>query len=105
MTARDRRPRLRSITVPSLVVHGDSDPMYPLPHGQDTADAIPGAELLVLPGMGHNLPPQLCPVIADAITRIAQHAAVTPGTPQRSSTMIASTGSGRRSAGAPSAVR
>lgn len=72
MAAPDRRPKLRLITVPSLVIHGDSDPMYPLPHGQDTADAIPGAELLVLPGMGHNIPVQLCPMIADAITAISQ---------------------------------
>jgi pimeloyl-ACP methyl ester carboxylesterase len=47
------------LRVPALVVHGDLDPLLPLPHGQAIRDAIPGARLLVLPGAGHDLPPQL----------------------------------------------
>ena len=49
---------VRRITVPSLVVHGTHDPMFPLPHGQALAGAIPGARLLVIQGMGHQVPPE-----------------------------------------------
>jgi pimeloyl-ACP methyl ester carboxylesterase len=42
---------------PTLVVHGGDDPLFPLPHGQALAAAIPGATLLVVPGMGHEVPP------------------------------------------------
>ncbi|MCD7440844.1 alpha/beta fold hydrolase [Streptomyces lincolnensis] len=44
------------ITAPTLVVHGDHDPVLPLPHGEALRDAVPGAELLVLKGAGHDLP-------------------------------------------------
>lgn len=44
------------IAAPTLVVHGDQDPLLPLPHGEALRDAIPGAELLVLEGAGHDLP-------------------------------------------------
>jgi len=48
---------LAAIVAPTLVVHGDADPLFPLPHGQHLAASIPGAELLVVPGMGHEYPP------------------------------------------------
>jgi pimeloyl-ACP methyl ester carboxylesterase len=47
----------RAITAPTLVVHGADDPFFPLPHGEALAAAIPGATLLVLPGVGHEVPP------------------------------------------------
>ncbi|MDG6105080.1 alpha/beta fold hydrolase [Dactylosporangium aurantiacum] len=47
------------LRVPALVVHGDMDPLLPLPHGTAVRDAVPGARLVVLPGAGHDLPPQL----------------------------------------------
>jgi pimeloyl-ACP methyl ester carboxylesterase len=49
------RDPLSSIAVPTLVVHGTADPMFPLEHGVALADAIPGAELLVLEGAGHGV--------------------------------------------------
>jgi proline iminopeptidase len=55
----DRTPRLQTITVPSLVIHGAGDPLVPLACGVDTARAIPGARLEVVQGMGHDLPAQL----------------------------------------------
>jgi pimeloyl-ACP methyl ester carboxylesterase len=55
------------IAVPTLVVHGDVDPVHPLPHGQALADAIPGATLLVLPHTGHDLPPQHIGLVVDAL--------------------------------------
>ncbi|MFC4946858.1 alpha/beta fold hydrolase [Pseudonocardia sp. GCM10023141] len=45
------------VAVPTLVVHGDRDPVFPLPHGEALRAAIPGADLLVLAGTGHELPP------------------------------------------------
>ena len=48
---------VRRITAPTLVVHGDRDPLFPLPHGEALAGAIPDARLLVVPGMGHQVPP------------------------------------------------
>ena len=48
--------RLAEIAVPVLVVHGSDDPLFPLAHGEALAAAIPGAELLVLDGVGHELP-------------------------------------------------
>jgi pimeloyl-ACP methyl ester carboxylesterase len=48
---------VRRISTPTLVVHGADDPFFPLPHGEALARTIPGARLLVLPGMGHEVPP------------------------------------------------
>jgi pimeloyl-ACP methyl ester carboxylesterase len=49
------RPPLASIRVPTLVVHGAADPMFPLAHGEALAEEIPDAELLVLPDAGHGV--------------------------------------------------
>ncbi len=48
---------VKRISAPALVIHGQNDPFFPLPHGQALADAIPQARLLVIPGMGHEIPP------------------------------------------------
>jgi pimeloyl-ACP methyl ester carboxylesterase len=66
-----RREGLTTLDVPTLVIHGADDPLVPLACGEDTAAAIPGAGLLVLEGMGHDLPVALHERIADAI---ASHA-------------------------------
>ena len=63
----DRRPMLKSIGAPTLVIHGEGDPLVPLAGGRDTADNIPGARLLTIPGMGHDLPLGLVDTLADAI--------------------------------------
>jgi proline iminopeptidase len=55
----DRTPLLRKIACPALVIHGAADPLVPVACGVDTAEAIPGAKLHVIEGMGHDLPPQL----------------------------------------------
>jgi ATP-binding cassette subfamily B protein len=49
-------PAQSDLAVPTLVIHGTEDPLFPLPHGQALARLIPGAELLVVDGMGHELP-------------------------------------------------
>ncbi|SHF38701.1 Pimeloyl-ACP methyl ester carboxylesterase [Seinonella peptonophila] len=68
----DRRPRLATIKVPVLVIHGVDDPLFVPACGEDTASAIPGAELMLVDGMGHDLPHQLYKVIADGIERTAR---------------------------------
>jgi pimeloyl-ACP methyl ester carboxylesterase len=57
MAAENRKPALASVTAPTLVIHGSDDPLVPVACGRDTADAIPGAELVIIEGMGHELPP------------------------------------------------
>jgi pimeloyl-ACP methyl ester carboxylesterase len=69
--AADRRPLLRRLRRPALVLHGDADPLIRLSGGLATARAIPGAKLVVFPGMGHDLPTALQPVIADEIAGLA----------------------------------
>lgn len=71
----DRRPKLKTIKVPTVVLHGADDPLVPVAGGKDTADNIPGAELRVIPGMGHDFPLGLVPVFADAIEAAARRAA------------------------------
>ncbi len=68
----DRRKRLKAVTAPTLVIHGADDPLVPVEGGRDTAASIPGAQLKVIPGMGHDLPLQLVDEVADAIAGIAR---------------------------------
>ncbi len=67
----DRRPWLQRITAPTLVLHGRLDPLLPVAAGIETAECIAGARLVVIEGMGHDLPPQLLPRIADEVAAIA----------------------------------
>jgi pimeloyl-ACP methyl ester carboxylesterase len=68
----DRTVLLRALTMPSLVIHGLADRLVHVSGGRATAAAIPGAELLLIPGMGHDLPRALWPIFADAIERTAR---------------------------------
>jgi proline iminopeptidase len=63
----DRSLSLPQITAPTLVIHGDADPLVPVAHGEDTAAKIPGATLKVIRGMGHDLPPALLPELTEMI--------------------------------------
>jgi pimeloyl-ACP methyl ester carboxylesterase len=74
LTQPNRAPRLRALTMPALVVHGLADKMVHVSGGRATAAAIPGAELLLIDGMGHDLPPALFETYADAIRRVADRA-------------------------------
>ena len=70
----DRTADLASVSVPTLVIHGAEDPLIDVSGGKATAAAVPGAELLVIPGMGHDLPPQLWTQIIDAVVANAAKA-------------------------------
>jgi pimeloyl-ACP methyl ester carboxylesterase len=74
LTQTNRAARLRAITVPTLVIHGVADKMVHASGGRATAAAIPGAELLLIDGMGHDLPPALFSTIVDAIERTTERA-------------------------------
>lgn len=67
--------RFREIACPTLVLHGEVDPILPLANGEAIADAIPGAALVVLPGVGHELPAPLHRTLA---AQIADHIAPAP---------------------------
>jgi pimeloyl-ACP methyl ester carboxylesterase len=70
----DRTEKLRSIRVPTTIFHGRDDPLVPFRGGRATAAAIPDAELIAIPGMGHDLPPEIWPRLVDAITETAARA-------------------------------
>ncbi|GMN03518.1 alpha/beta fold hydrolase [Erythrobacter sp. MTPC3] len=63
----DRRERLKSVTTPTLVLHGEDDPLVKLEGGKDTAAHISGAKLVTMPGWGHDLPIELVDRIAQEI--------------------------------------
>ncbi|MEU3726470.1 alpha/beta hydrolase [Streptomyces sp. NPDC031705] len=75
----DRTALLRSLRLPTLVVHGADDPMCDVSGGRATAEAVPGAELAVFPGMGHDLPRDLWPEIAALITDLVHRTEASRG--------------------------
>jgi pimeloyl-ACP methyl ester carboxylesterase len=66
-SAPDRTEALAGVHAPTTVIHGDADPLVDVSGGRATAEAIPGARLVIFPGMGHDLPRALWPEIIDAI--------------------------------------
>ena len=73
------RPGLDTISVPTLVVHGTVDRLFPPAHGEALARAIPGAEYLPLDGVGHQVPPP--EVWPDLIPIILRHTSTEPAAP------------------------
>jgi proline iminopeptidase len=72
----DRRRDLAKIRAPTLVIHGTHDPLLPAAAGRDTARHIPGARLMLIDGMGHDLPPALTPRL---VATIAEHCRAAEG--------------------------
>ena len=70
----NRTTALGQVSAPTLIIHGSDDPLITVSGGEATARAIPGAKLLVIPGMGHDLPRGAWPEIVDAITANAERA-------------------------------
>jgi|TARA_Y100000310_G_scaffold332724_1_gene408839 pimeloyl-ACP methyl ester carboxylesterase len=64
----NRKPQLCALELPALVIHGNADPLVPVEAGKDTHAAIRGSELLLIDGMGHDLPKEAWPQIVAAIT-------------------------------------
>ena len=73
IAAPPRNELLKAVRCPALVLHGDSDPLIPVAGGKDTAQSIPGAELVVVPGMSHGFPESVVPLclkhIADFVVK------------------------------------
>ena len=74
MACGDRRETLKRVQAPTVVLHGADDPLVPVEGGKDTAASIAGAELRIVPGMGHDLPAPLYPVVVEAIEAAAKRA-------------------------------
>ncbi len=74
-------PKLRELRKPVLVLHGDKDPILRVSAARATARAIDGARLIILPGVGHDLPAPLRPRIADEVRRVADQARAAARTP------------------------
>ncbi|MFH7595639.1 alpha/beta fold hydrolase [Streptomyces racemochromogenes] len=74
----DRTAALAGVRVPTLVVHGSDDPVCDVSGGRATAAAVPGAELAVFDGMGHDLPEALWPEIASRIAALVGRAERAP---------------------------
>jgi pimeloyl-ACP methyl ester carboxylesterase len=72
-------PKLRDLHTPVLVLHGDRDPILRVSAARATAKAIDGARLVILPGVGHDLPAPLWPVIAKEVRQLADQARTTSG--------------------------
>jgi len=70
MRSGDRRKLLKTVRVPTLVMHGERDPLVPIGAGRDTAAHVPGAVFKSIPGMGHDLPDALLPRL---VAEIAEH--------------------------------
>lgn len=75
LAAPSRVAELRRLDVPTLVIHGDSDPLIPVECGFDTANAIPASRITTIEGMGHDLPVALTERL---VRLIAQHVKATP---------------------------
>jgi pimeloyl-ACP methyl ester carboxylesterase len=75
LSSGDRTRALRSLNVPTTIVHGRSDPLVPFRAGRATAAAIPDARLIAIAGMGHDLPREVWPQLIDAIVETAGRAA------------------------------
>ena len=69
-----RVAHLSEITAPTMVIHGREDPLVPLGCAEDVQKSIPGAEMVVIDGMGHDIPDGAVTTIVDAITRNAKKA-------------------------------
>ena len=71
----DRTRKLRTLETPTIVIHGTEDPLIPMICGKETASAIPDSELILIEGMGHDLPHDgAWPDIIEAVTRNAKQA-------------------------------
>ena len=70
----NRGPELAKLDLPTLVIHGEADPLVPVEGGRDTAASIPGADLMIVPGMGHDLPTAIHAQLVDRITALTERA-------------------------------
>ena len=70
----DRVELLKTIKVPTLVLHGDDDPLLPVECGRDVASLVPGAKIETFPGWGHDVPEQMVPKLVASISNFCKAA-------------------------------
>jgi len=75
LAAKSRLERLKQLRVPTLVIHGTDDILVPVENGRLVAESVPGARLIEIEGMGHDLPKRAWPQVVDAIDHVATEAA------------------------------
>ena len=71
----NRKPALSKLDIPALVIHGRADPLVPVEGGIDTHEALRGSQLMVIDGMGHDLPRQVWPQIVAGIAQLTSRRA------------------------------
>ena len=74
MASGDRVDLLKTVKVPTLVLHGDDDPLLPVDGGKDVASLVPGAKIETFPGWGHDVPPQMVPKLIESISKFCRAA-------------------------------
>jgi pimeloyl-ACP methyl ester carboxylesterase len=77
-TSGDRTRKLRAVRAPTVVIHGSDDPLVRPAGGRSVARAIPNARLVMVPGMGHDLPPEIWPLVAGELVSNARRSADQP---------------------------
>jgi pimeloyl-ACP methyl ester carboxylesterase len=80
LSAQSRRESLGSVQAPTLVIHGVEDILIPVDNGRIVAAAVPGARLIEIEGMGHDLPERVWPEVVDAIEDLVRQTAATSKT-------------------------
>ncbi len=74
MASGDRVDLLRTVKVPTLVLHGADDPLLPVDGGRDVASLVPGAKIETFPGWGHDVPKEMVPKLVESISRFCKAA-------------------------------
>jgi len=69
LSQENRNPALAKVKLPTLIIHGADDPLVPVEAGKDAAKVIPGSEILIIEGMGHDLPREVWPAVGEAMTK------------------------------------
>jgi pimeloyl-ACP methyl ester carboxylesterase len=70
----DRVEMLKTVKVPTLVLHGEDDPLLPVACGRDVASLVPGSKIETFPGWGHDLPGGMIPTLVERITKFCKAA-------------------------------
>lgn len=68
----DRRQQLKDIKIPVVVIHGDADPVVNVEAGKEVANTVPNSKLVIIPGMGHDLPDAIIPEIIEGILLVTK---------------------------------
>ncbi len=74
MASGDRVDLLKTVKVPTLVLHGADDPLLPVDGGRDVASLVPGAKIEIFPGWGHDVPKEMVPKLVESISKFCKAA-------------------------------